>query len=203
MFEDEEDENEDYKTNCYQIDFKIDNADMAQYKDLFVGVNKETSFTTFAPQFPVLENITLNNMTLPADLDFSSYHKLKSINLSATTTTSVTFPESGRLEQIVLPATLTKFKIYNNPGLKSVRFEGYDNIQEVYIDCSKCGQFNVEQFLVKLTSCLGLNSVTIRNANNDDVTSSFNVTKNNTLVIPAPTTASSSTTRISSAPGVA
>ena len=154
------------------IDFKIDNADMAQYKDLFAGVNEETSFTIFTPQFPVLENITLNNMTLPADLDFSSYHKLKSINLSTTTTKSVTFPESGRLEQIVLPATITKFKIYNNPGLKNVRFEGISNLSEVYIDCSKCGQFDVEDFLVKLTSCLGLSSITIRNANGLNLTES-------------------------------
>lgn len=156
------------------IDFKIDNADMAQYKELFASISgKETKFTTFAPQFPVLENIVLNNMELPVDLDFSTYQKLKVINLSSTTgVTSVTFPESGRLEQITLPATITKFKIYNNPGLKTVKFEGIDNLSEVYIDCSKCGQFDVEQFLVKLTSCLGLSSVTIRNANGLNLTES-------------------------------
>ena len=67
---------------------------------------------------------------------------------------------------------ITKFKIYNNPGLKNVRFEGISNLSEVYIDCSKCGQFDVEDFLVKLTSCLGLSSITIRNANGLNLTES-------------------------------
>jgi hypothetical protein len=103
------------------IDFKIDNEEMNQYSELFASLNgKETNFTTFAAQFPVLENITLNNMELPDDLDFSSYNKLKSINLSNTTVKSVTFPESGRLTSVILPETITEFKIYNNPGLIDV-----------------------------------------------------------------------------------
>jgi hypothetical protein len=103
------------------IDFKIDNEEMNQYSELFVSSNgKETKFTTFAPQFPVLENITLNNMELPDDLDFSSYSKLKSINLFNTTVKSVTFPESGRLTSVILPETINEFKIYNNPGLIDV-----------------------------------------------------------------------------------
>lgn len=129
-----------------------------------------TSFTKFTPKFPVIENLTLNNMTLPALLDFSEYKKLKTLSLSKTTTQQVIFPETGRLESITLPETITAFKIYNNPGLKTVKFEGTANLSDVYIDCSKCGAFDVEQFCVTLTSCLGLQSVTIRNANGLNLT---------------------------------
>lgn len=149
------------------INFKIDNEEMNQYSELFASLNgKETKFTTFAPQFPVLENITLNNMELPDDLDFSSYSKLKSINLSNTTVKSVTFPESGRLTSIILPETINEFKIYNNPGLIDVQFEGLNNLEKVYIDCSKCGSFNVEEFCKELINISTLKEVYLINAKN-------------------------------------
>lgn len=64
---------------------------------------------------------------------------------------------------VTIPAVKI-FKIYNNPGLTEVNIADVKNIEEVYIDCSKCGAFDVAAFLESLSEC-DLKSVDIRNAN--------------------------------------
>jgi hypothetical protein len=73
------------------------------------------------------------------------------------------FPETGVLQTVILPSTLKQFRIYNNPGLTEVIFEDHSNIKNVYIDCAKCGVFNVEEFIENLSNNT-LESVTLRNA---------------------------------------
>jgi hypothetical protein len=82
--------------------------------------------------------------------------------LSGSTTNQVIFPETGTLQVITIPA-VKKFQIYNNPGLVEVNIAGVENMEEVYIDCAKCGQFNVASFLESLIDS-NLKSVDIRNA---------------------------------------
>ena len=66
---------------------------------------------------------------------------------------------------MILPNTITKFEIYNNPNLESVIFEGLDNLESVYIQCDACGAFNVNSFCEQLVNCGTLRDITLRNAN--------------------------------------
>jgi hypothetical protein len=50
-----------------------------------------------------------------------TYHKLKTLDLTGSSTKYVEFPQTGNLSDIILPSTITEFRIYNNPGLKSVQ----------------------------------------------------------------------------------
>ena len=125
----------------------------------------ELQIAAFTASMPVIENLTLNNIKLPTGLDLSKFTKLKNLDLTNAITEDVTFPESGRLETIILPNTIKTFKLYNNAGIQSVTFQGIENLETVYLNCSAVGQFNVNAFLEELVNCTGLQSVTLVNAN--------------------------------------
>lgn len=136
-------------------DLYIDNDDAISGVSLF-------KLTEFNGNYPVLENLSLKNIELPSTLSLTNCSKLRSIDLTGSTTQEVVLPISGRLQTVILPNTIKKFEIYNNPGLTNVTFEGYDNIETIYIDCAKCGAFDVSAFCEEL-SAMSLNSVTLRN----------------------------------------
>ena len=152
------------------IYFKIDNS-------LAGSEYEESNFTDSSiPSFPVVEDFTLANMTLPETFDASSFQKLKRLNLSGTNTKYVILPETGRLQTIILPSTLETFKLFNNPGLlktysdqegseTGVVLQGIANLKTVEISCDKVGQFNVAEFCENLIESNSLESVTLRNAN--------------------------------------
>lgn len=146
-------------------DFQIDNAQLDDYPSLFPSNYPDLSVSSFSPSFPVLESLTLRNMTLPTELDLSKFLKLQTIDLSKTTTKSVIFPQTGRLKNATLPESIEAFRIYDNPGLTDITFEGLNNLATVYIDCANVGSFNVDNFCEQLINCNALQSVTIRNAN--------------------------------------
>lgn len=146
------------------VDFQIDNSKLDDYNSVFPNDYPELAISLFTPSFPVLENITLRNMTLPPEMDLSKFLKLETIDFSKTTTKSVIFPQTGRLRDVILPSTIETFKIYNNPGLSDITFEGLNNLSNVYIDCDNVGSFNVEKFCEELINCNALQSVVIRNA---------------------------------------
>lgn len=50
------------------------------------------SIDQFKPSAPVLENLSLRNITLPTEIDLSSFVKLKKIDFTGTNTTSVILP---------------------------------------------------------------------------------------------------------------
>lgn len=148
------------------IDFEIDNNKILENSSLFgsdwPGMSITDTITRV--QLPVVENLSLKNMTLPDTLDLTAYYKLQTLDLSNSVTKYVEFPQTGHFANATIPSTITQFKIYNNPGLteNSIVFEGYDNIETVFIDCAKCGSFNVAAFCENL-SAVSLNSVTLRN----------------------------------------
>lgn len=146
-------------------EFEIDNSKLSDYDDLFPEDYPELSISSFTPSFPVLESLVLRNMTLPDEMDLSSFLKLQSIDFSNTTVKSVILPQTGRLKTIILPNTLETFRIYDNPGLAEVTFESLNNLKTVYIDCNNVGEFNVNNFCEQLINCNSLQSITIRNAN--------------------------------------
>lgn len=127
------------------------------------------------PSFPVVEEFSLVDVGLPETFDASTFVKLKTLNLSGTNTKYVILPSSGRLETVILPETITRFEIYNNPGLlptvndgdlkQGIVFEGIENLESVNIDCSKCGNFDVNNFCESLIQCNSLKSITLKNAN--------------------------------------
>jgi len=114
---------------------------------------------------PVIENMTLNNIKLPTGLDLSGFTKLKKLDLTNAQTEDITFPESGRLQTIILPNTIKTLKLYNNSGLQSITFQGISNLETVYLNCAAVGQFDINAFLEELVNCVGLQSVTLTNAN--------------------------------------
>ena len=139
-------------------DLYIDNEEAISGVSLF-------KLTQFDGNYPVLENLSLKNIELPSTLPLTNCVKLKSVDLTGSITQEVALPISGRLQTLVLPDTIKKFEIYNNPGLTSVTFEGYNNIETVYIDCAKCGEFNVADFCENLSE-VALKKVTLKNINN-------------------------------------
>lgn len=146
------------------VEFKIDNADLETYSSFFGEDYPELALTSVSANFPVLEKLTLNNMNLEEELDFSTYYKLKDLDLTGTNVKNIIFPQTGRLTNLVLPDTLTIFRIYDNSGLETVEFAGLSNLKTVYIDCDKCGSFDVSAFCEQLINCPSLESVTLRNA---------------------------------------
>ena len=152
------------------VKFEIDNeySEEQGYPD--------SNFTDyFSPSFPVVEEFTLANMELQETFDASNFAKAKILNFSGTTTKYVIFPNSGRLETVILPQTIETFRIYNNPGLhptidqdgtrEGIIFEGLDNLTTVEINCNNAGNFDISGFCEQLIECNSLQSVTLKNAN--------------------------------------
>ena len=135
-------------------DFTIDNNKVSE---VCGSDYPKLKLSTFAPKMPVVKNLTLLDIELPA-LKLESMLKLETLNLSGSSTTSVTFPQSGHLKQVTLPETVTSFVIYNNPGLESVVFEGTNNIKDIIIDGKHCGKFNIAELCENISSNV-LNSV--------------------------------------------
>lgn len=152
--------------NLYDIDDQGNKTIKLEFGQLLNGGDyPELNIAAFAVSMPVMENLTLNNIKLPSGLDLSKFTKLKTLDLTNAQTEDVTLPESGRLQTIILPATIKTFKLYNNSGIQTVTFQGIDNLETVYLNCAAVGQFDVNAFLESLVNCSGLQSVTLINAN--------------------------------------
>ena len=152
--------------NLYNIDDQGNKTIKTEFGQLLNGGDyPELNIAAFSASMPVMENLTLNNIKLPNGLDLSKFTKLKTLDLTNAQTEDVTLPESGRLQTIILPATIKTFKLYNNSGIQTVTFQGIANLETVYLNCAAVGQFNVNAFLEELVNCTGLQSVTLVNAN--------------------------------------
>lgn len=148
----------------------IDNDLLEEYKSFFGSDYPEYYIDDIKASFAVLKNLTLRNLKLPDTVPLQNFYKLESIDLYGSSRVSeVIFPQTGRLKTMSLPSTLTKFRIYNNPGLIDVEFEGCNNIETVYVDCDKCGQFNVEAFCNQLKTA-PLKDITLKNMQNVRIT---------------------------------
>ena len=166
-------------------DFKMDNNSMTN--DDFFNGRALMSIDQFRPSAPVLENLSLRNITLPTEVDLSNYVKLKRIDFTGTNVTSVILPQSGRLQTIILPETITEFRIYNNPGLKvdstiivedgeiseGVILPNPAGLRIVYINGSKSGKFNLEKFCKELVQA-NLSQITLRDININMTESTLN-----------------------------
>jgi hypothetical protein len=107
---------------------------------------KEGSTTKFLPpminlETPVLTKLDLTGISSLTTINLDSDHtpKLQEVYLTGTNIANVNLPTGSRLKTIYFPKSLKELRIVNNPGLSAVEFEGYDNIETVYIDCAKCG----------------------------------------------------------------
>ena len=158
------------------VDFEIDNNKLS---DAFFNGWSQFTMNSNQASLPVVQNLSLKYITLPDTISLLSYHKLKTLDLTGSSTKYVEFPQTGNLSNVTLPSTITEFRIYNNPGLKEVRIietsqdeygnsvytDDISNLRTVYIDCSKCGEFNVAEFCERLTSVNSLEEITLVNAN--------------------------------------
>ena len=116
---------------------------------------------------PVLTKLDLTGVSSLTTINLDSDHtpKLQEVYLTGTNITNVNLPTGSRLKTVHFPAALQNLYIYNNPGLVDVQFENYNNLRSVYIDCAKCGEFDVDAFCEHLINCPSLETVTLRNAN--------------------------------------
>lgn len=116
---------------------------------------------------PVLTKLDLTGVSSLTTINLDSDHtpKLQEVYLTGTNITNVNLPTGSRLKTVHFPEALQNLYIYNNPGLTDVQFESYANLKSVYIDCAKCGEFNVNEFCEQLINCPSLENVTFRNAN--------------------------------------
>ena len=136
--------------------FTIDNKNLETYKSFFGENPHRFSLGSFSANFPVLEELTLNDMNTIETLDLSSCKKLTKLNLSKTTVKRVILP--SKVKELVLPETLETFELYN--PVESITFEGLNNIQSV--DLENVGNLNVNQFLIDITNSANLKSITLR-----------------------------------------
>lgn len=136
--------------------FTIDNKNLKTYKSFFGDNYEKFSLGSFSANFPVLEELTLNDMNTIETLDLSSCKKLTKLNLSKTTVKRVILP--SKVKELVLPETLETFELYN--PVESITFEGLNNIQSV--DLENVGNLNVNQFLIDITNSANLKSITLR-----------------------------------------
>lgn len=137
--------------------FTIDNNNLKTYKDFFGTDYPEYRLDVFSMKGPVLESLTLNNMTTLETLNLTDFNKLKEINLSGTTFKRVILP--SKAETVTLPETIETLEVYN--PVKELRLEGISNLKTV--DLSNVGQFDVDSFLEQLVDCNSLESVSLRN----------------------------------------
>lgn len=152
--------------NLYNIDDGGNKTIKPFFGQLPNGDNyPELNIASFTASMPVIEDLTLNNIKLPDGLDLSKFTKLQNIDLTNAQTSDITFPESGRLQTIILPNTIKTLKLYNNSGIQSIIFQGIENLETVYLNCAAVGQFDINNFLEELVNCVGLKSVTLINAN--------------------------------------
>lgn len=137
--------------------FTIDNNNLKTYKDFFGTDYPEYRLDVFSMKGPVLESLTLNNMTTLETLNLTDFNKLKEINLSGTAFKRVILP--SKAETVILPETIETLELYN--PVKELRLEGISNLKTV--DLSNVGQFDVDSFLEQLVDCNSLESVSLRN----------------------------------------
>lgn len=115
---------------------------------------------------PVLTKLDLTGVSSLTTINLDADHtpKLQEVYLTGTNITNVNLPTGSRLKTVHFPEALQNLYIYNNPGLTDVQFESYANLKSVYIDCAKCGEFDVDAFCEHLINSGNLESVTLRNA---------------------------------------
>lgn len=147
--------------------FEIDNDKILENSDIFGDNWTPLNITNNNANLPVVQNLSLKNMALGDTLDLSTYYKLQTLDLTGSTTKEIIFPKTGNLTSITIPSSVDTFRIYNNPGFTEdgVLFEDASNIKTVYIDCSKCGTFNVSKFCDDLSSN-NLQEITLVEMNN-------------------------------------
>ena len=144
----------------------VDNQLLEDNVAFFGADYPEYQIDNILASFAVLKDLKLRNLKLPDTVPLQNFYKLESIDLEGSSrVTEVILPQTGRLKTIKLPESIELFRIYNNPGLIDVSFEGFNNLNTVYIDCAKCGLFNVEQFCNSLKEA-PLKEITLKNINN-------------------------------------
>jgi hypothetical protein len=158
------------------VNLTIDNSKMDNYP-MFDNRPKSV-FSSIDATMPVLEYLTLRHIQLEDVLDFSTYTKLKEIDLLGSTTKQVILPITSSLTTVKLPNTIETLEIYNNSNLNDITLqktvvennetyfeEDLSNLKSVYIDGAKCKSLDVSAFCTKLLNANNLNSVILRNVN--------------------------------------
>ncbi len=133
----------------------------------------EFNSSSFIINTPNLKRLNLNGVeALAGILDLSKLTRAKSLGVAETALSAVALPKTGSLEVLELPAKLTTLRIDSQPGLKTLEIEGVGNLQTVFVDQTKAGEFDSRIFAAQLYTGASneLSSVTFRNIKWESVT---------------------------------
>ena len=81
-----------------------------------------------------IEKLSLNGCTASSgNIDLSALSRLQTVDVRNTKLAEVTLPETPTLTEVQLPATATSVVITNNPTLKTLTLEGYQNLTKYVV----------------------------------------------------------------------
>ena len=147
----------------------IDNDIIKNNQNLFGSDYPVLNLAKFSSKLPVVEKLVLKNLTLPSELNLEDFYKLRELDLSGSSLHNVVFPQTGLFETAILPGSIKTFEIYDNKGLQSITFDDCSSLETVYIDGSKCGNFDIAHFCEQIKNS-PLKSVILRNLNGVNIT---------------------------------
>ena len=147
-------------------ELSIDNNEITKDKTgLFDSEYPVLNLAKFSANLPVIEKLSLKNISLPTELNLESFYKLQHLDLTGSQVSNVVFPQTGLFVEAILPESIKTFEIYNNPKLSTVTFASTSNLQTIYIDGKKCSSFDIAKFCEELDA-MSLTNVTLRDLQN-------------------------------------
>ena len=106
----------------------------------------EFNASSFKVSAANIKRLNLSNVEgLTGVLDLSKLSRSVTIDVKGTAVSSVELPKTGSLENLYLPAKMTSLRVDGQPGLIDTSVEGVSNMQTIYVDQAKAGQFNSQQ----------------------------------------------------------
>lgn len=155
-------------------EFNITDTDKTDYPDIvFRSANIAISGSMPAVKnFNITGKIHNNASIISGGLNLSSLWKLETINLRATSITSLTLPENSNISSIQLPSTLETLDLQGHHKLSDLQLAGLKSLHTIKI--LDCPLLNVKDIIERVSNAGGsLNDLTLDNLNWEDVTLSL------------------------------
>ena len=151
-------------------EFNITDTDTTDYPDIvFRSANIAVSGSMPAVKKFNISGKTHNNASIiSGGLNLSSLWKLETINLRATSITSLTLPENSNITTIYLPSTLETLDLRGHHKLNDLQIAGLRSLHTIHI--TDCPLLNVYDIISRVSTAGGsLNNLELNNLNWTDV----------------------------------
>lgn len=155
-------------------EFNITDTDKTDYPDIVFRSNN----IAISGSMPAVKSFNITGKThnnesiISGGLNLSSLWKLETINLRATSITSLTLPENSNISSIQLPATLETLELHGHHKLNDLQIAGLKSLHTISI--LDCPLLNVKDIIEKVSKADGsLNNLELDDLNWEDVTVSL------------------------------